>query len=71
MGFKWEPKIVELTDEEVRCELHALEEKHRMTSSEFLVQFNKGNLGDDPEFILWAGLIDVAGEIGVYPRLRV
>jgi hypothetical protein len=55
----------ELTDEELRRQITALEQKHGMTSAEFLLRYNTGQLGDDAQFIRWAGLLWVASEAGL------
>lgn len=44
--------------------LAALEQKHRMTSAEFFAKYQRGDMGDDLDFIEWAG------EYKLYLRLR-
>ena len=50
-------KVTYLTDEELGARLAELEQRHGMTSTEFLHRFNGGELGDDFEFLGWAGLL--------------
>jgi hypothetical protein len=66
MGLKRNPKVTELTDDVLRTRLRELEEKYQMSSEVFLVRFNSGHLGDNREFIRWAGLLDVASEAGIF-----
>ena len=58
----------QLTDSELRRQLNALEAKHEMTSDEFLAQYNAGTLGDEQDFVRWAGLITVAKRVELDDR---
>ncbi|MHB8577634.1 MAG: hypothetical protein ACYDCQ_20160 [Dehalococcoidia bacterium] len=62
MGY--EPNIIrrQLTDEVLSQELTYLEHEYSMTSEEFLLRFNRGELGDDLAFIRWAGLLNFAAK---------
>ncbi|MHB8574838.1 MAG: hypothetical protein ACYDCQ_05845 [Dehalococcoidia bacterium] len=66
MGLRYNPRRAELTDDRLRAELRALEDRHDMTTAQFLARYNRGELGDCPDFIDWAGLAAVANEAGVY-----
>lgn len=59
MGF--DPRItrIRLTDERLAQELAILEKRFKMTSAEFLLRFNSGELGDDLELIRWASLLSL------------
>ncbi len=65
MPLRNSPKVTELTDEEIQRRIHAFEETHGMSSRDFLVQYNSGQLDDRHEFIRWAGLLSLANEVGV------
>jgi hypothetical protein len=65
MGTEIQIERRELTDEEITRQVRGLEEKHGMTSAEFLLRFNTGRLGDDAEFIQWDGLLWVASKVGL------
>lgn len=71
MPVNFNPKLVELTEAELRLRLHGLELKHGMSSQDFLLRFNRGELGDDPEFIDWAGLLAAAVRLEMTPPARV
>lgn len=58
----------QLTDEELHRQLSAFEEKYGMTSGVSLAQYNAGKLGDDREFIRWAGLLRVASDVGMHAQ---
>ncbi|MDO8615385.1 MAG: hypothetical protein Q7T33_06565 [Dehalococcoidia bacterium] len=49
-----------MTPAAIRSELAALEAKYGMTSDEFYPRFNRGELGDDREYLKWASLYDWA-----------
>ncbi len=70
MSAKHRIKRVLLTDEERRRQLAGLERRHCMTSDEFLVRYNRGELGDDLEFIRWSGLLRTASKAGGAPAGR-
>lgn len=41
----------------VKSEIKQFEEKHHLTSSEFMQKFEKGDLGDSQDYFEWWGLI--------------
>lgn len=51
--------------EEMRERLAAFEERYSMRSEEFYDRFRAGELGDDADFIRWAGLCYMAVRNGV------
>jgi hypothetical protein len=54
-----------LSSDDLRRELASFEAKHGMTSSQFYNRFRAGELGDDAEFMRWAGLCYIALRTGV------
>jgi hypothetical protein len=40
----------------IQIDLADYENKHGLTSSAFFEQFENGLLGDEPDFIIWAGI---------------
>lgn len=54
-----------LTDDEINRQLAELEHTYGMSSAEFLRKYNGGELGDDLDFIDWAGLLMVAERAGI------
>jgi len=58
-------KVHTLTDDDIRERLLAFEKQFGMTSDEFLRRYNSGELGDNPEFIDWSGLLYIAARVGV------
>ena len=58
-------QVVHLSQEDIERELAALEKKHGMTSEEFVVKWNRGELdcGVD-EYFEWAGLCHSAYDYG-------
>lgn len=69
---EFDPPItrIRLTDERLALELGVLEARFGMTNEEFLQRFNSGELGDDLEFIGWAGLLQIAAKTGLRVRSR-
>ena len=65
MKRKYEMRVIQLTDEELRREIRELESRFEMTSEQFLLRYNSGELGDDEPFIEWAGLLSIAAKAGV------
>jgi hypothetical protein len=65
LGKKWIVQRRHLTDDVLASELRLLEETHGMSSGEFLRRYNRGELGDDPAYIRWSGLITIAGKAGI------
>jgi len=65
------PKVIDLTDEELRSRLVALEATYGMSNDTFLVLFNTGHLDDRSDFIDWAGLLGIASEVGVYTPIHI
>jgi hypothetical protein len=55
--------VTELTDERIENWLRELEERYGMTSAQFLLRYNRGELDDDPDFIDWSGLLYVAAKV--------
>jgi hypothetical protein len=53
-------KTHKLTDDELARMLGELEQRYGMTSAEFLLRYNRGELGCDDDFIDWAGLLYAA-----------
>lgn len=54
-----------LTNEGIARRLVEFEQRYGMTSAEFLQRYHRGELGDDPAFIDWSGLLYVANKVGV------
>lgn len=54
-----------LTEKDIRNELATLEAKYGMPSAEFYDKFTRGELGDDRELLLWAGLYDMLASVGM------
>jgi hypothetical protein len=67
----YKTKVVRLTDEELTRQLSELEAAHGMTSEQFLVRYNSGELGDDLHFIRWSGLLRMAATAGLSLSQRV
>ena len=65
MGLQSKPTVIQLSDQELRARLAAFEKAHQMTSGEFLLKFNTGQLGDDEDFILWAGLLSLLHRLSI------
>ena len=63
--------VVTLTDEEITRRLLELEDRFGMSSEDFLLSYNTGELDDRPDFIDWAGLLYVAQRVGVAVPARV
>lgn len=57
--------VYKLTDDLIRTRLATFEERTGMTSAQFLERYNRSELGDDPMFIDWAGLLYIASKTGV------
>jgi hypothetical protein len=49
-------KPQQLTFEELSRRLRAYEEQYGYSTTEFYRRYQRGELGDDPEMMLWAGL---------------
>jgi hypothetical protein len=43
----------------LRADLQAFEEKNRLSSEVFYRRYERGEMGDDEDFMLWAGLIEM------------
>ncbi len=54
-----------LTSKDLQRELLGLEREHGMSSSDFYNRFRAGELGDDPQYMHWAGLCYIAMRTGV------
>lgn len=48
-----------MTAEAIRAELADMEARYGMSSDEFYLKFNRGELGDDEDFFVWASLYDM------------
>ena len=44
---------------DLRTDLQTFEEKYRLSSEEFYRRYERGELGDDEDFMLWAGMIEM------------
>ncbi len=71
MDLKYELEVTELTDDMVRAELLAFEDKYGMGSEQFIVRFNRGELGCDVDFIDWAGYVEVACAAGILTLVEI
>ena len=49
-------KPVRLTFEDLNQKLGEYEKKYGYSTIEFYNQFQNGKLGDDPDFLMWAGI---------------
>jgi prefoldin subunit 5 len=52
-GISRELRIVERKLEKYQSQLGSFEDKHGMSTEEFLEKFNSGELGDDSEWFDW------------------
>jgi len=43
----------------LRTDLQAYEEKYRLSSDEFYRRYARGEMGDNEDFMLWAGLVEM------------
>ena len=43
----------------LKLDLKEFEEKYQMSSEKFYEQFSQGTLGDETDFIIWSGLIEM------------
>jgi hypothetical protein len=43
----------------IKADMVQLERKHGMDSSSFYSKFSSGELGDDQDFMLWSGLVEL------------
>ena len=57
MGVKVDKRVLSASD--IRRELKAIEKRYGMTSGDFYERFNRGELGDDQDFMMWASLYDM------------
>ncbi len=62
MGYNVDKKVLGVED--ILRELKALEERHNMSSDTFYEKFNRGELGDAPDFMVWATLYDMMARAG-------
>jgi len=58
-----ELKIIKRGISKTEKKLAGLEEKYRMNSEEFYVKFNAGKMGDDLEYIRWAGEYETLNQL--------
>lgn len=43
----------------MQIDIEQYEKKHNMSSDEFFIQFENGQLGDSKDFTLWAGIYEM------------
>ena len=55
MAVENELKMLSVGISRTSSKLSELENKHGMNTREFYNRFNRGELGDDMEYIIWAG----------------
>jgi len=55
MAVENELKMLRAGIARTSCKLGDLEKRHGMNTQEFYDRFNRGELGDDVEYIRWAG----------------
>ncbi len=53
-----ERKISETMVEKFKGKLRTFEEQYHLTSDEFLIKFNNGQLGDDEDYFEWLAYIN-------------
>ena len=46
----------------LRIDIKAFEEKYRLSSQDFYQKFSQGEMGDDEDTIIWAGLVEMLAE---------
>ena len=46
----------------LKLDMQVFEEKYRLSSRDFYEKFNRGEMGDDEDFITWAGLVEMLDE---------
>jgi len=46
----------------LKLDMQVFEEKYRLSSQDFYAKFNLGEMGDDEDFITWAGLVEMLTE---------
>ena len=63
MASEFKMKIHKLTDDQLARMLGELEQRYDMTSAEFLLRYNRGELGCDDDFIDWVGLLYAAEQV--------
>ena len=49
-----ERAILEISIENTEKKLQSFENRYKMSSKEFIVKFNQGEMGDDQDIMLWA-----------------
>lgn len=55
-----------LTRGDILARLAEFEQRYSMTSDEFILRWNSGELGDDMALMRWAGILDIAVAAGVW-----
>lgn len=65
MGLDVQYTVQKLTDDEIERRLSELEKRYGKSSTQFLLEYNSGQLGDNPDFIDWSGLLSIAGKVGL------
>ena len=60
--MKQKPKVIrrKLSPAQLEKILHDYESKYSMKSEEFYAKYNRGELGDDRDYIRWAGYFVMA-----------
>ena len=58
-------KVRRVALEELAESLAALERRYRMPSATFYESYQKGELGDDLDFVEWASLYELATRVGL------
>jgi hypothetical protein len=46
----------------LKLDLQAFEEKYQISSQNFYEKFSQGKMGDNEDFIIWAGLVEMLDE---------
>jgi hypothetical protein len=46
----------------LKLDMQVFEEKYRLSSRDFYEKFSRGEMGDDEDFITWAGLVEMLTE---------
>jgi len=62
-GVSREKRITEMKLEKIEDQIGEFEKENDMTSEKFREDFEKGNLGDNKEFMKWDMLLDAKEEL--------
>ena len=63
--MQWQVERRQLTDEVIRSDLRELEQRHGMTSAEFLLRYHRCELEEHDDYLRWSGLLTVAAIAGI------